>query len=594
MNALFFQSSGVRTLRILMLLTGWWVMSVCHSEEIQMTDSLESLLKQLDYTITVADKIEQHKDERIALLKKSLQPRTSVEDRYWTYNQLYKEYFVFDADSAMYYVNLILDICNQTNRQREVGLWQTRKSFLLTATGLLPEAEQQLAEVDASQLTLYQRIEYYEQQIYLSSHILQYGVTSDKSHYGTNARLYRDSLKVYCPKDHPNYLWNKTFRQLDQDEDLHETQRELLVALTDRPYDTRTDAMNAYALSKVYQKLGDTTNRVKWLAISSLSDVRMSNKDIASLEELSKVLYSRGYVERAYAYITYCKQVAIKYNNRVRLYSISKVEHNVFKDLLDANQEQQHTQRQLTMAISLLSVLLFTALLLIFRSYHRLHKSQKKLRDSNLQLKSQQIELSASNGKLSELNAIQLQLNDQLKQLNEQLRQSILELHESNYVKEEYIGAVFQLCSSYINKIDEFRRNVNRKLKVNLYAEAKAMTESPTEVQNEIKEFHHSFDAIFLNIYPTFVQDLNNLLNPDDRIHPKEGEMLNTELRIYALVRMGITDSLRISQVLHCSPQTIYNYRVKTRSRALSKDDFDEAVKHLGQNMGTIVQQGIS
>lgn len=559
-----------------------------------MTDSLESLLKQLDYTITVADKIEQHKDERIALLKKSLQPRTSVEDRYWTYNQLYKEYFVFDADSAMYYVNLILDICNQTNRQREVGLWQTRKSFLLTATGLLPEAEQQLAEVDASQLTLYQRIEYYEQQIYLSSHILQYGVTSDKSHYGTNSRLYRDSLKVYCPKDHPNYLWYKTFRQLDQDEDLHETQRELLVALADRPYDTRTDAMNAYALSKIYQKLGDTTNRVKWLAISSLSDVRMSNKDIASLEELSKVLYSRGYVERAYAYITYCKQVAIKYNNRVRLYSISKVEHNVFKDLLDANQEQQHTQRQLTMAISLLSVLLFTALLLIFRSYHRLHKSQKKLRDSNLQLKSQQIELSASNGKLSELNAIQLQLNDQLKQLNEQLRQSILELHESNYVKEEYIGAVFQLCSSYINKIDEFRRNVNRKLKVNLYAEAKAMTESPTEVQNEIKEFHHSFDAIFLNIYPTFVQDLNNLLNPDDRIHPKEGEMLNTELRIYALVRMGITDSLRISQVLHCSPQTIYNYRVKTRSRALSKDDFDEAVKHLGQNMGTIVQQGIS
>lgn len=594
MNALFFPSSGVRTLRILMLLMGWWVMSVCHAEEIQMTDSLESLLKQLDYTITVADKIEQHKDERIALLKKSLQPRTSVEDRYWTYNQLYKEYFVFDADSAMYYVNLILDICNQTNRQREVGLWQTRKSFLLTATGLLPEAEQQLAEVDASQLTLYPRIEYYEQQIYLSSHILQYGVTSDKSHYGTNARLYRDSLKVYCPKDHPNYLWNKTFRQLDQDEDLHETQRELLVALTDRPYDTRTDAMNAYALSKVYQKLGDTTNRVKWLAISSLSDVRMSNKDIASLEELSKVLYSRGYVERAYAYITYCKQVAIKYNNRVRLYSISKVEHNVFKDLLDANQEQQHTQRQLTMAISLLSVLLFTALLLIFRSYHRLHKSQKKLRDSNLQLKSQQIELSASNGKLSELNAIQQQLNDQLKQLNEQLRQSILELHESNYVKEEYIGAVFQLCSSYINKIDEFRRNVNRKLKVNLYAEAKAMTESPTEVQNEIKEFHHSFDAIFLNIYPTFVQDLNNLLNPDDRIHPKEGEMLNTELRIYALVRMGITDSLRISQVLHCSPQTIYNYRVKTRSRALSKDDFDEAVKHLGQNMGTIVQQGIS
>jgi len=552
------------------------------AEELILSDSLEALLKQLDITISEADQFEQHKLDRISLLKKSLQPRTSLQDRYWTYAQLYDEYYVFDSDSAMYYVDQVLDICTQTNKVPEQNLWKTRKSFLLSAIGLLPEAEEMLSEVDPSQLSLYNRIEYFEQQVYLSSHILQYGVTSDKGRYGGNARQFRDSLNLYCPPDHPNYLWYKSFRQMDKGEDLHQLEQELLAALANRPFDNRTDAMNAYALSKVYQKMGDTPNRLKYLAISSISDVRMSNKDIASLDELSKVLYSRGFVDRSYAYITYCKQVAIKYNNRVRLYSISKVEHNIFKDLLVETEEQQQTQQHLIIAISLLSVLLLSALLFIFRVNHRLHKSRKKLRDSNLQLKSQQIELSASNSKLAEMNAMQQELNEQLKCLNEQLRQSIHDLNESNYVKEEYIGAVFQLCSSYINKMDEFRRNLNRKLKTNLYAEAKAMTESPTEVQNEIKEFHHSFDAIFLNIYPNFVSDLNGLLNPAERIHLKEGELLNTELRIYALVRMGITDGLRISQVLHCSPQTIYNYRVKTRIRALSKETFEEDVKHLG------------
>ena len=102
--------------------------------------------------------------------------------------------------------------------------------------------------------------------------------------------------------------------------------------------------------------------------------------------------------------------------------------------------------------------------------------------------------------------------------------------------------------------------------------------------QNELKEFYHNFDAIFLHVYPDFVNDFNALLQPDERIMLKEGELLNTELRIYALVRLGINDSIKIAEFLHCSPQTVYNYRLKTRNKAIiPKEEFADTVRSLGK-----------
>ena len=102
--------------------------------------------------------------------------------------------------------------------------------------------------------------------------------------------------------------------------------------------------------------------------------------------------------------------------------------------------------------------------------------------------------------------------------------------------------------------------------------------------QDLLKEFYHSFDAIFLHVYPDFVEDFNSLLRPEERIVLKEGELLNTELRIYALVRLGISDSVKIAEFLHCSPQTVYNNRLKTRNKAvIPKEKFADTVRSLGK-----------
>ena len=139
---------------------------------------------------------------------------------------------------------------------------------------------------------------------------------------------------------------------------------------------------------------------------------------------------------------------------------------------------------------------------------------------------------------------------------------------------------MFTICSTYISKLDDFRKNVNRKLKTGQTHELQRMTETSI-VKNELKEFYNNFDAIFLHVYPDFVNDFNALLRPEERVVLKEGELLNTDLRIYALVRLGINDSMKIAAFLHCSPQTVYNNRMKMRNRAIiPKESFAETVNH--------------
>ena len=188
-------------------------------------------------------------------------------------------------------------------------------------------------------------------------------------------------------------------------------------------------------------------------------------------------------------------------------------------------------------------------------------------------------QLSEAREQLADVNARLRELNADLKAKNE-------ELNEANYVKEEYIGYIFTICSNYIRKLDDFRKNIHVKAVTKKYKEILADTEDGETMKDELKEFYRSFDSVFLHIYPDFVNDFNALLQDDKRIIPKEGELLNTELRIYALVRLGITDSIQIAEFLHCSPQTVYNNRFRVRNKALvPKKDFAEVVRRLGKFM---------
>lgn len=540
---------------------------------------IESLLSKLDSLIAKKDVFVAAKEAKINQLRKQAENARTLEERYWVNKMFYDEYFVYNADSAMIYVDQNLKIARELDKKAWSAEWKIKKSFLLAATGLLKEALDEMQGVSGSLLSSELKVEYYGQMMYLYSHFGQYSGNDNmnlREGYYQKEGAYKDSIYVTITPENPFYLWYKGWKFLGTTE-MESIKQELLKEVTASPLETRRDAMNAYILACLYRDSGQRNDYLKYMIYSSIADVRTANRDIASLEELSKTLFEIGDIDRAYTYINYCLQNAQMYRNRVRVVGISEVQDAIHQAYQERSRKQEVRLHFFLVMVSVLSLVLLSAIFYIYRQMKHLSRSRTQLNEANHLLNKHVNELSCAHTQLAEANEQLYSLNMQLKEANSQLR-------ESNYVKEEYIGYVFAICSNYISKLDEFRKMINRKIKAKQFDDIKQLTDTPTMAQTELKEFYHNFDAIFLHVYPDFVSDFNSLLQPEERIALKEGELLNTELRIYALVRLGINDSVKIAEFLHCSPQTVYNNRLKTRNKSIiPKENFADAVKSLGK-----------
>ena len=549
--------------------------------EVSYSRELEEIFSKLDEMILRREEYRGMKEERIRMLQKQFNNQVSIEESFYVNKLFYEEFYVYNADSAMAYADKNLDIALQLKRKDWEYVWKINKSFLLSATGLLKEAEDELKSVPVKELSGDVLTDYYGQMVYLWSHFGQYTGSQSENvqrSYLDKERMYRDSVYSVVKPSHPLYLWYKgCYFQYQGEDEMRKVIPELTQVLDSASLETRYDAMNAYILGSIYRDLGDMDNYMKYLAYSSMADITSCNKDIASLEELGTFLFSLGDIDRAYSYINYCLQNALFYNNRVRIMGISGIIDQINGVYQEHMRQQGERVRSYLVIVSVLSVVLLLSIIYIYYKLRQLAASRSKLREMNGELNRHVYDLSEAQKQLKEVNDKLQSLNVELKDVNAQLR-------ESNYVKEEYIGYVFSICSNYINKLDEYRKNINRKIKTNQIDEVKAMTDRPTMAQKELKEFYKNFDAIFLHVYPSFVSDFNELLLPEERIVLKEGELLNTELRIYALVRLGINDSVKIAEFLHCSPQTVYNNRLKVRNKAIvPKEQFAETVRLLGK-----------
>ena len=549
--------------------------------EVSYSRELEEIFSKLDEMILRREEYRGMKEERIRMLQKQFNNQVSIEESFYVNKLFYEEFYVYNADSAMAYADKNLDIALQLKRKDWEYVWKINKSFLLTATGLLKEAEDELKSVPVKELSGDVLTDYYGQMVYLWSHFGQYTGSQSENvqrSYLDKERMYRDSVYSVVKPSHPLYLWYKgCYFQYQGEDEMRKVIPELTQVLDSASLETRYDAMNAYILGSIYRDLGDMDNYMKYLAYSSMADITSCNKDIASLEELGTFLFSLGDIDRAYSYINYCLQNALFYNNRVRIMGISGIIDQINGVFQEHMRQQGERVRSYLVIVSVLSVVLLLSIIYIYYKLRQLATSRSKLREMNGELNRHVYDLSEAQKQLKEVNDKLQALNVELKDVNSQLR-------ESNYVKEEYIGYVFSICSNYINKLDEYRKNINRKIKTNQIDEVKAMTDRPTMAQKELKEFYKNFDAIFLHVYPSFVSDFNELLLPEERIVLKEGELLNTELRIYALVRLGINDSVKIAEFLHCSPQTVYNNRLRVRNKAIvPKEQFAETVRLLGK-----------
>lgn len=538
----------------------------------------ESWLLRLDSVIQQRQVFDAMKSEKLSeMYKKKMSLRSPYE--LISFNtQMYDEYKVFDSDSAMSCVEQNLRLAQQLDNKSLIVEWRIKQAFILSATGLLKESLDVLSSLDISDLPNSIKIAYYWQMVYLYSHFGQYAAGTGQLYdiYVVKERLYTDSIHGIITKDDPQFLWLDTWYRINNeqyDELLDELESKVVLS----SLNTRDDAMSAYALAYIYKNKGDEDKFVRSLAMSGIADIRTSNKDVASLQELAEYLIDEGEIIRAYNYISVCLQLTQKYHNRVRAVSISRVYDRILQSFLQRDKEQQEVLKKTNYDMIGVLVMLLVAVIIIVNIALRLYKSRIRLHDVNKELKRRRSELAYANQNLKEANENLVEVNAQMKQTNIQLK-------ESNLAKEEYVAYVFAICSNYISKLEEYRKDINRKAKAKMLGEILTMTDKQTMVQEELKEFYHHFDAIFLRLYPTFLDDFNALLEPEERIVPRKGELLNTDLRIYALIRLGITDSVKISEFLHCSPQTIYNSRLKMRNKSkLSNEELVEVLSKIGR-----------
>ena len=223
--------------------------------------------------------------------------------------------------------------------------------------------------------------------------------------------------------------------------------------------------------------------------------------------------------------------------------------------------EQSRSRSNLTTFLISTSIILFLLVLLVICIYIQMKKILKIKRA-----------LVQSNQEL-------LRLNDKLNNINNQLNDTNNQLYEISNVKEHYIAEFFDVCFSYISKMEKYQ-NVLYKYAINkYYDELIKKLKSSALVDEELTALYARFDKVFLGLYPTFVADFNALLKDGEQIVLKSDALLNRELRIYALLRLGITDSGKIANFLRCSTSTVYNYRTRMRNKAaVDRDEFENEI----------------
>lgn len=524
--------------------------------------TLDSLLSVLDLTIQEHEKYVIQRESRIVHLKDLVHGIEANSAEHYNLNsQIFKEYKAFICDSAIHYLNeniRIAERLHDTDRRIESKL---QLSLLLSSTGMYTESIDVLESVDRWEVAPRLIPDYYTCFDHVYGELSVY--TQDKTlsgHYWSISQAYKDSLYAILPHESEEYLLMHEALLRDR----HQYEEALKIndiRLAEAEPNTPQYALVTYHRSLIYKYSNDRQGEKENLCLSAISDIRSAIKDHASLWMLAQLLYEDGDMERAYQCMRFSWNATKFYNARLRSWQSADVLSLIDKTYQAMIEKQNDRLQQNLLLITALLVLLIVALGYIYRQ-------MKKLSDARNHLQ-------AANGQLNGL-------NEELRQMNRCLSSTNIELSESNQIKEEYIARFIKLCSTYINRLDAYRRMVNKKVSAGQIAELLKITRSQDALDEELEELYANFDTAFLHLFPDFVKKFNDLLQDNERIVLKKDELLNTELRIFALIRLGIEDSSQIAEFLRYSVNTIYNYRAKVKNKARgSREDFEDLVRKI-------------
>ncbi|SJN47062.1 DUF6377 domain-containing protein [Sphingobacterium sp. JB170] len=508
---------------------------------------VDSLLAVLDKTIVNRKVYTSQKEGRIKAIKSRLVSARSLEDKFHLHEELIGEYQSFKCDSALAYVERNIEVAEALNNQEYLHNSRLKQAFVLSLSGLFTPALEVLKSLDYQRLPSHLKVLYCWSYIRYNENLIKY---MENRRYEKTCFLeikrHRDSLMRLLNPDSELYLKEQAFKL--SSEKAYQASAELQLALfRDEQPNTHGYAMSAMGLATIYKELGASELEEKYLLLAAITDVQLAVKENESLLALAAYQYEKGDTDRAFNYIQASLEDANFYNSRFRNTVIGRIHPIIEATYLAKIEQQKRNLRLYALALSVFVLILIVTLYLLYQQVRNVSRARKKLKD----------------------------INDELLLVNKKL-------DEANLIRERYIGYYINQCAVYLDKLEEYRKYVHRKIKAGQIDDLQKLSASNLVFEQDVESLYSDFDATFFEVYPNFVEQFNELLRADERYVLKKNQ-LNTELRIFALIRLGITDVNQIATFLRYSIQTIYNYKSKVKSKALSEGDhFEQKVKKIG------------
>ena len=503
----------------------------------------EKALRDLDRSLAQEAVLSRKHAADLADLKIQFKHTAAPRARYRFCDRIFDGYLKYDVDSALRYAHLKEEIAAGTDdaELRLDAALDLAQRYLIsgmyhTALETLNAADTASVRSPGLQATYYQTLNSIYHGMALAAKDPEMA-----TRFRTQELLYQQRSRAALTEDMLDYYTVNAGIEIENGHP--ERARQLMEErLADERLSLQDRAIVHYWIAKTYREEGDRENELMHYAISANCDQQVPVKASRSLIRLSRILYERGDVERAYSYIVRAYEDATRSDARTALDEINQSQPDI---IASYEKLEQRRQRQLK-AFLAVTILILTALGFALLRLYRNHK--------------------------------------RIGRMQQQILENVERLKESNQIKDTYLGRYLSMFSEHIDALERYRSRLRVTAKSKDLDDILRVLKSDAYIDTERKTLYDEFDATFLGVFPDFVNRLNGLLREEARIGQDlpEGKLSN-ELRIFALIRLGVTESAQIARFLKKSPSTVYNYRVKLRNAAAcDRDEFEKKLMEIG------------
>jgi hypothetical protein len=505
----------------------------------------DSLLYKLNTVLDNKKNYDADKISRIEKLQHDLSNAKSKDlaSQYNTYLNLYNEYKTFNYDQAFNYAQKLQQVGRAMKDPVKTAYGKIKLGFILLSSGMFKETFDSLKTINVKLLDNDSRKEYY----FLTARTYFDLADFDKDNYytpiyNTRANKYIDSATALCKSNSFEYIYYNGLRFLKSGdtEKAIDNLNNLIshYKLTDHEF-----AVTSSTLSDIYIRKNQPEKAISLLALAAIADVKTSTKEAAAMLNLAELLHKQGDVKNAYVFIKQAMDDAIYYGARQRKIQVSNVLPLIDSDRINDVESQRKALFFYSILLTILAVIVIAFAVIIYKQLRKLKIADKIIMETN-----------------------------------HYLQDTINKLNEANQIKEEYIGYYFNLISEYINKLDKFKRAVDNKLTTKRYEDIKIIVNN-INLTKEREELFINFDKAFLKIFPNFVNSFNSFFSEENHVKLLPNQLLNSDLRIFALIRLGVTDTEKIAHILEYSVNTIYNYKARIKGKSnITNEEFEQAV----------------